>query len=76
MSEALRKGERIELRGFGTFSVREQAARQARNPRTGAIISVVAKRALFFKVGKELSQRINSHTFSDHKAKVSHSRSC
>ncbi|PPR18091.1 MAG: Integration host factor subunit beta [Proteobacteria bacterium] len=52
-------GGRVELRGFGAFSVRERSARQARNPRTGEKVSVDAKRVPFFKMGKELKERIN-----------------
>jgi integration host factor subunit beta len=50
---------RVELRGFGAFSVRSRAARKGRNPRTGAAVSVPAKRVPFFKCGKELRSRIN-----------------
>ena len=57
---ALSKGDRVELRGFGAFSVRERAARVGRNPRTGESVNVPAKRAPFFKMGKELKERINS----------------
>ena len=52
-------GGRVELRGFGAFSVRERSARQARNPRTGEKVSVDAKRVPFFKMGKELKERIH-----------------
>ena len=67
MSEALGKGERIELRGFGSFSVKERAARQARNPQTGATISVAAKRLPFFKAAKKLRWRINGQASSGQK---------
>ena len=63
--EALRKGERIELRGFGVFSVKERVARQARNPQTGAIISVSAKRVSLFKAAKTLRLRINGEMSQD-----------
>ena len=59
MTEALAKGERIELRGFGSFELRARAARQARNPKTSAVVAVAAKRVPFFKVGKELRLRVN-----------------
>lgn len=59
MTEALAQGERVELRGFGVFEVRQRAARQGRNPRTGVAIAVAAKRVPFFKVGKELRKRVN-----------------
>jgi integration host factor subunit beta len=57
---SLADGGRVELRGFGAFSVRQRQARKGRNPRTGAAVSVPAKRVPYFKCGKELKQRINS----------------
>jgi len=59
LSEALAKGHRIELRAFGIFSCRERPARQARNPKTGAAVSVEAKTAVHFKAGKALLQILN-----------------
>lgn len=59
MTEALAKGERIEIRGFGSFMVKQRTAREGRNPRTGAIVSVAAKRVPLFKVGKELRLRVD-----------------
>ena len=59
MTAALAQGERIELRGFGVFEVRQRPARQGRNPRTGAIVAVAAKRIPFFKVGKDLRARVD-----------------
>jgi integration host factor subunit beta len=59
MAKALANGERIELRGFGSFELRSRVARQARNPKTSAVITVAAKRVPFFKVGKELRLRVN-----------------
>lgn len=56
---ALTRGERVELRGFGAFSVRERQARQGRNPRTGDKVKVPAKRTPFFKMGKDLKERLN-----------------
>jgi integration host factor subunit beta len=56
---ALEAGRRVELRGFGAFSVREREARQGRNPRTGETVPVAAKRVPFFKPGKELRDRVN-----------------
>jgi integration host factor subunit beta len=56
---ALEKGQRVELRGFGAFSVRTREARQGRNPRTGETVKVAAKRVPFFKPGKELRERVN-----------------
>ena len=57
--EALKRGDRVELRGFGAFSVKEREARQGRNPRTGDAVAVNAKRVPFFKTGKELRERLN-----------------
>jgi nucleoid DNA-binding protein len=58
IGEALRMGERVDLRGFGSFVVKQRKARQGRNPRTGETISIAAKRDVTFKPGKELSERI------------------
>jgi integration host factor subunit beta len=59
MRDALARGERIELRGFGTFVLKYRQAREGRNPRTGALVPVAAKRVPWFKVGKELKLRVN-----------------
>ena len=59
VAEALEDGRRVELRGFGAFSVRQREARQGRNPRTGEAVNVSAKRVPFFKPGKELRDRMN-----------------
>jgi len=59
ISEALAQGGRVELRGFGAFSVRQREARTGRNPRTGAAVKVSAKRVPFFKPGKELRLKVN-----------------
>ena len=59
LSDALRRGERIEIRGFGSFVVKHREARDGRNPRTGRHVAVAAKRVPFFKVGKELRQRVD-----------------
>ena len=56
---ALARGDRVELRGFGVFSVRHRSARAARNPRTGAAITVERKAHPYFKVGKEMRTRLN-----------------
>ncbi len=56
---ALAEGKRVELRGFGAFSVKERESRVGRNPRTGATVSVDAKRIPFFKTGKQLRERLN-----------------
>ena len=60
MTGAMVDGGRVELRGFGAFSVRTRAARAGRNPRTGASVEVPAKAAPFFKSGKELRERLNA----------------
>src|SRR5262249_49599104 len=57
--EALRRGDRVELRGFGAFSVKLREARQGRNPRTGVVVSVGKKAYPFFKTGKEMRARLN-----------------
>ena len=62
MSEALQRGDGIEIRGFGTFTVREYKPYSGRNPRTGQPVEVGAKRLPFFKVGKELKELINAST--------------
>jgi integration host factor subunit beta len=59
MTEALREGEGIEIRGFGSFTVRPYKPYNGRNPRTGEPVPVAAKRLPFFKVGKELKQLVN-----------------
>jgi integration host factor subunit beta len=56
---ALSDGRRVELRGFGAFSVRDRDARTGRNPRTGTSVDVDAKRVPYFKPGKELRERLN-----------------
>jgi integration host factor subunit beta len=59
MEESLKKGERIEIRGFGSFEIRHYKAYEGRNPRTGDPVGVHPKRLPFFKVGKELKERVN-----------------
>jgi len=59
ISDALAKGHRVELRGFGAFSVKSRPARTGRNPRTGASVTVEEKKAPFFRTGKELRERLN-----------------
>ncbi|MCC6186994.1 MAG: HU family DNA-binding protein [Chitinophagaceae bacterium] len=56
----LKKGDRVTLVGFGTFSVSERAARNGRNPQTGAVIKIKARKVPKFKAGKEFSTRIAS----------------
>lgn len=59
MVEALQHGEGIEIRGFGSFTVRQYKAYEGRNPRTGDAVHVAPKRLPFFKVGKDLRERVN-----------------
>ena len=59
MTEALVKDESIEIRGFGSFKVRNYQGRKGRNPNTGQLIDVDSKKRPFFKVGKELKERVN-----------------
>ena len=59
MSQALATGNRIEIRGFGSFSVRHYEAREGRNPKTGEKIKVSPKKLPFFKVGKELKELVD-----------------
>jgi integration host factor subunit beta len=59
ISDALARGNRVELRGFGAFSVKQRPARTGRNPRTGDTVHVAEKRVPFFKTGKELRERLN-----------------
>ena len=59
IANALARGDRVELRGFGAFSVKHRPARTGRNPRTGAHVSVEQKSVPFFKTGKEMRERLN-----------------
>jgi integration host factor beta subunit len=59
MGEALRIGENVEIRGFGSLTVRERSAREARNPKSGEIVNIPAKKIPFFKTGKELRERVD-----------------
>jgi integration host factor subunit beta len=59
ITEALAQGNRVELRGFGAFSVKNRAARIGRNPRTGEAVVVEEKWVPFFKTGKDLRERLN-----------------
>ena len=60
ITEALAKGDRVELRGFGAFSVKNRGARIGRNPRTGERVEVEEKWVPFFKTGKDLRDRLNA----------------
>lgn len=59
VSEALAKGERVEIRGFGSFSLHHRPSRNAHNPKTGAKVVTLPKYAPYFKPGKELRDRVN-----------------
>src|SRR2546430_5972 len=59
ITSAMARGDRVELRGFGTFGVKIRAARTGRNPRTGTIVSVPRKAMPFFRTGKEMRARLN-----------------
>ena len=58
VTKTLKKGDKVTLVGFGTFSVSKRAARNGRNPQTGAVIKIKAKKVAKFKAGKELSSKI------------------
>jgi integration host factor subunit beta len=60
ITAALARGDRVELRGFGAFSVKQRGARTGRNPRTGQAVSVTEKHIPYFKTGKELRERLNT----------------
>ena len=60
MTTALEKGERIEIRGFGSFSIRQMKARQARNPKTGETVQVAPHPTIHFKPGLEMRDRVNN----------------
>ena len=59
ISNALAQGDRVELRGFGAFSVKQRPARMGRNPRTGETVHVEEKHVPYFKTGKDLRERLN-----------------
>ncbi|MDC0196303.1 integration host factor subunit beta [Gammaproteobacteria bacterium] len=61
ISTALSRGDRVELRGFGAFSIKKRDARIGRNPRTGATVQVPAKRVPYFKTGKQLRKMLNEN---------------
>jgi integration host factor subunit beta len=65
MAQALRTGERIEIRGFGSFQVKIREAREGRNPKTGEPVHISAKRTPFFKVGKELKEMVDGDGKAD-----------
>jgi integration host factor subunit beta len=59
MRESLSRGEGIEIRGFGSFKIKDRTPRQGRNPKTGEQVQIPAKRMPLFKIGKDLRERIN-----------------
>ncbi|WP_305042749.1 integration host factor subunit beta [Geoalkalibacter sp.] len=62
ISQALIGGDRVEIRGFGSFTIRERDAREARNPKSGDLVKIPPKKTPFFKTGKELRERVNNGT--------------
>ena len=60
ISKSLSENKKIEIRGFGTFKIKTNQARKARNPKTGEVISVLEKKSIHFKTGKILHKRINA----------------
>ena len=60
ITNALADGDRVEIRGFGSFSVRERDAREARNPKSGELVEIPSRKTPFFKTGKELRERVDS----------------
>lgn len=65
ITKALVNGSRVELRGFGAFSVKSRKARMGRNPRTGETVKVEDKRVPFFKIGKKMHERLNGIVSDD-----------
>jgi integration host factor subunit beta len=59
IAASLERGQRVELRGFGSFGLKERRGRRGRNPKTGESVAVAAKRVMFFKAGKELRERVD-----------------
>ena len=59
MLQALQYGDKVEIRGLGSFTIRERKARMARNPKTGAVVEISARKTPFFKTGKDLRERVN-----------------
>jgi integration host factor subunit beta len=59
IGQALADGDRVEIRGFGSFTVRQRDAREARNPKSGTVVQIPSKKTPFFKTGKELRERVN-----------------
>lgn len=61
ITEALSDGDKVELRGFGSFRVRHRNPREGRNPKTGAAVHIPAKKVPFFRAGKELREMVDDH---------------
>ena len=59
ITQSLERGQRVELRGFGSFGLKQRRARHGRNPKTGDSVRVEAKQVMFFKAGKELRERVD-----------------
>jgi integration host factor subunit beta len=59
IGDALIEGDRVEIRGFGSFTIRLREAREARNPKSGDVVRIPSKKTPFFKTGKELRERVN-----------------
>jgi integration host factor subunit beta len=59
IEDALKSGDKVEIRGFGSFTIRERTGREARNPKSGEVVSISAKKTPFFKTGKDLKERVN-----------------
>ena len=58
--DALVVGDRVEIRGFGSFTVRTREAREARNPKSGEVVTIPVKKTAFFKTGKQLRERVDA----------------
>lgn len=71
ISTALAEGNRVELRGFGAFSIRKREPRVARNPKNGELVSIGSRAAIYFRTGKELRERINGKKASGNGNKAS-----
>ena len=59
IEDALKSGDKVEIRGFGSFTIRERTGREARNPKSGEVVRIPSKKTPFFKTGKDLKERVN-----------------
>jgi integration host factor subunit beta len=59
IEDALKAGDKVEIRGFGSFTIRERTGREARNPKSGEVVRIPSKKTPFFKTGKDLKERVN-----------------